>query len=116
MRSRRSSGVRADGAHVVEAIGELDEHDAHVLGHGDEHLADVFGLVLLGAAHVDLAELGDAVDELGDVVAEAALLVAGDLGVLDGVVEQRGRERFRVEPEIREDAGDAADARCRARR
>ena len=63
-------GVPVDRAHVVEPVTELDEHHAHVLGHGHEHLADVLGLVRLGAAHVDLAELGDAVDELRDLVAE----------------------------------------------
>ena len=33
-----------------------------------------------------------------------AHLFAGDLGVLDGVVEQRGHQRFRVEAEVGEDA------------
>ena len=29
--------------HVVQAIGQLDEHDANVLGHRQEHLAHVLG-------------------------------------------------------------------------
>ena len=61
----------------------------------------------LGAAHVDLAELGHAVDELRDLVTEeAAHLLAGDLGVLDGVVEQRGHQRLGVEPQVGQDARD----------
>jgi hypothetical protein len=100
-------GVPVDGAHVVEPVTELDEHHAHVLRHGDEHLADVLGLVRLGAAHVDLAELGHAVNELGDLVTEeAAHLLAGDLGVLHRVVEQRGHERLGVEPQVGEDTRD----------
>ena len=35
--------------HVVESVGELDEHDPDVLGHRQEHLADVLGLLLLVA-------------------------------------------------------------------
>ncbi len=100
-------GVRADGAHVVEAIAELDEHHADILGHGDEHLSDVLGLVLLGAAHVDLAQLGHAVDELRDLVAEEpAHFLAGHLRVLDGVMEQRGDDRLGIEAQVGEDAGD----------
>ena len=38
---------RVEGSHVVQAIGELDEDDPEVLRHGDHHLADVFGLLLL---------------------------------------------------------------------
>ena len=58
-----------------------------------------------GAPHVDLAELGDPVDELRDLVTELlAHLVPRDLGVLDGVVQERGHERFRVQAEIGEDA------------
>ena len=33
-------------AHVVEAVGELDEDDADVLGHRQEHLAEVLRLML----------------------------------------------------------------------
>ena len=39
--------VRAEGperAHVVEPVAELDEDDADVLGHGEEHLAQVLRL------------------------------------------------------------------------
>ena len=40
-------GQRAQRAHVVQPVGELDEDDADVLRHGQEHLADVLGLLLL---------------------------------------------------------------------
>ena len=36
-------------AHVVEAVGELDEDDPDVLGHRQQHLPDVLGLLLLVA-------------------------------------------------------------------
>ena len=38
---------RAQRAHVVEPVGELDDDHPHVLGHGQEHLPDVLGLLLL---------------------------------------------------------------------
>ena len=98
---------RRKRAHVVQPVGELDEDDADVLGHRDEHLAQVVGLGLGERLELDLAELGDAVDQVGDLVAEAlADLGERHLGVLDDVVEERGLERGRVHVEFGEDQSD----------
>ena len=59
-----------DRPHVVEAVGELDEDDADVLRHRDDHLPVVLGLGLLTALEGDPGQLGDALDELGDLRAE----------------------------------------------
>ena len=37
-----------EGAHIVKAIAELDQDDANILGHCQEHLADVLRVLLLG--------------------------------------------------------------------
>ena len=42
-------------AHVVEPVGQLDEDDPDVLGHRQEHLPDVLGLLLLVAVGAELA-------------------------------------------------------------
>ena len=91
-------------AHVVEPVGELDEDDADVVGHRQEHLPDVLGLLLLVAVGAELRQLGDAVDEVRDLGAEP-LLDVGEavLGVLGDVVEERGRDRDGVDAELRED-------------
>src|SRR5438309_2424730 len=100
-------GVRGHGAHVVQTIAQLDEDDAHVLRHGDEHLADVLRLVLLRGADVDLAELRDSVDQLGHRLSEGgADVVPGQRGVLDGVVQQGRHERVCVQTKLGKDAGD----------
>ncbi len=94
----------AERPHVVQPVGELDDQDADVAGHRDHHLAD--GLGLGGGAVLDLVQLGDAVDEGRDVLAElAAQLVQGVGGVLDGVVQQRGADRLGVHAEFGEDRG-----------
>ena len=49
--------------HVVGAVGELDQDDADVARHREDHLAEVLRLLLLAAGEVDLADLGDAVDQ-----------------------------------------------------
>ncbi len=82
----------AQRAHVVQPVGQLDDQDPDVARHGDDHLAD--GLGLRGVAVLDLVQLGDAVHQRGDVLAEVlAQLVDRVLGVLDRVVQQRGADR-----------------------
>ena len=92
----------AEGAHVVQPVGELDRHHPDVVAGGDEHLAE--GLGLGGRAVVDLLQLGDAVDEIADLLAELlAHLIERHVGVLDGVVEQGGRQGRGLRAEFGED-------------
>ena len=95
----------AQGAHVVQPVGELDDQHPDVARHRDDHLAD--GLGLRGVAVLDLVELGHAVDELGDLVAEVrAQLLEGVRRVLDGVVQQRGDQGRLGHADVGEDRGD----------
>ena len=96
-----------DRPHVVEAVGELDQDDAMVLGHRHDHLAVVLGLGLLAALEVDSRQLGDAFDEPRHLVAElVAHLLDGRVGVLDDVVKDPGGDRGVVAPELGEDQRD----------
>ena len=95
------------GAHVVRPVGQLDQDDADVPRHRQEHLAEVLRLLLLAGGEVDLADLGDAVDERGDLLAEQPLdLRQRREGVLDRVVQQTGDDARHVEPHVGDDAGD----------
>ena len=97
---------RGQRAHVVEAVGELDEDDADVLRHREEHFSDVLGLLLLVRERAELAELRHAIDKVRDLLAEAFLDVReAELGVFGNVVEERGLDRDRVEAELGEDLG-----------
>ncbi len=88
----------------MEPIGELDEQDADVLGHRHEHLAERGGLLGLLGVELEPVELGDPVHDGGDVGPEPLLeVLVGDRGVLDGVVQERGRDRHVVETEVGED-------------
>ncbi len=95
---------RLQRAHVVEAVGQLDQDHPDVGGHRDHHLPVVLGLLLVAAVERDPGQLGDAVHELGDVVTEALAHVVERRGrVLDRVVEQAGTDRLRVEAHARAD-------------
>ena len=90
----------------MQPVGELDQDYPDVLRHRQEHLAEALGLELLARLELDLVELGDAVDHIGDGLAERALdLDLGDAGVLHDVMEERGGEPLRVDPPLRKDAG-----------
>ena len=93
--------------HVVQTVGELDDDDADVLGHGDEHLADVLRLLLLVSRQRDFTEFGDAADELGDLIAKGrGKVFEGNVGVLDRVVQDGGDDGLVVHAEVKEDARD----------
>ena len=92
----------AQRAHVVQAVGELDDEDPDVLAHRDDHLADRLGLG--GVAVLDLVELGHAVDELCDLLAEVAGQLLQRVGrVLDRVVQQGRAQRRRRHAELGQD-------------
>ena len=93
------------GAGVVQAVGEFDDEHPDVLGHRHDHLADGLGLGGLPVGH--LVELGDAVDQQRDLVAEVGpQLGQRVVGVFDRVVQQGRREHRRLHPQLGEDRGD----------
>ena len=101
------SAQSGDRAHVVQAVGQLDQEHPDVLGHGHEHLAHGGGLLRLLGVEADAVQLGDAVDDCSHVVAELGRhLLEGDAGVLHGIVQQSSRQRDVVEAQLREDLGD----------
>ena len=80
---------RRQGAHVVQAVGELDDQHAGIACHGDEHLSHGGGLLLLLRVEAEALELCHAVDQHGNLGTELLLDVAeADRGVLDDVVDQ----------------------------
>jgi hypothetical protein len=85
-------------AHVVGAVGQFDQNDAHVARHCQQHLAERLGLVFLAGVELQLVELGKPVDQFRDRGAETLdEFGLGDAAILDGVVQQRGHQRLRIE-------------------
>ena len=92
-------------AHVVQAVGQLDHQDAHVLGDGQDELPQVLGLAGVFGIAFQLGKLGHALHQLADLFAEQLVDVGpADRTVLDHVVQQ-GRDDGRgVETVVGEDA------------
>ena len=94
-------------AHVVQAVGELDEENPYVVGNGEQQLAQVFRLLGLLGDEVELLDLGEAFDQTADIFAEQLVdLGAGGRGILDRVMQQGDRDRRFVETHVSEDGGN----------
>ena len=78
---RRFSGLSmiAQRAHVVQAVGQLDQQHADVVGDRQHQLAEILRLLGALGEEFQLGQLGDAVDQVGDLVAEILLdVLVGD--------------------------------------
>ena len=81
-------------AHVMQPVGELDEKDAHVLGHGHDELAEILRLVRSIGLQLDQRELGHAVHKARNFRPEQPFNVRnGRVSILDHVMEERRRHR-----------------------
>ncbi len=98
-------GLEAEGPHVVQPVGDLDEQDPVVPGQCDDQFPQCLGLGRVPETH--LVELGHPVDEVGDLRAEVRRDgLQGVAGVLDRVVQEGRDDRGGVHPEFGEDVGD----------
>ena len=97
----------AERPHVVQPVGQLDEDDAHVVDHRQQHLAEVLCLPLLARRERDGADLRHALDDVGHLgTEEVADVLDGGERVLDDVVQQAGRDGDVVEPHVGDERGD----------
>ena len=107
MRRREARRHEFQRAHVVQAIGELDQQHADIVGDRQQQLAQVLGLLGLARDQFQPLQLGQALDQRADLVAENLVdLGAGRLGILDRVVQQRGDDGGVVELEVGQDRRD----------
>ena len=114
----RGQGVQ--GFHIVQAVGQFNQHHPDVLGHGHQHFAEAFGVeavgVFRGMAAVGVAagqavivhpgQLGNAVHQFGYFRAEPAAQVGhGNAAILDHIVEQRPADGMAVQVQVGQKGG-----------
>ena len=95
------------GAHVVQPVRQLDENDAHVTRHRQQHLAERLGLRFLAGRELQPVEFGQAIHQIGGRRTEAFdQLGLGDAAIFHRVVHQRGHDGLRVKLPVRTQPGD----------
>ena len=96
----------AHGAHIVGAVGQLDQNHPHVARHGQQHLAKGLGLVFFAGVEREFVELGEAVHQLGHGRAKFFdQLDLGHAAVFHGVVHQGRHQGLGIELPFRTLAG-----------
>ena len=97
----------AQRAHVVQAVGQLDQDDADVAHHGQHHFAEVLRLCLGLALEGDLGELGYPVHQLRHLLTEGlGQLFLGAGRVLYDVVQDGRHYGLVVHMQLGQHAGD----------
>ncbi len=100
-------GDEMDGAHIMQPVGELDQQDADILAHGEDELAEIFGLFGAIGLEFEAGEFGHAIDEAGDFGAEAGFEFGErNAGIFDHVMQQGGGDAGGIEPVIGQDVCD----------
>ena len=90
------------GAHVVGAVGQLDQDHTHVARHRQQHLAERLRLAFLARVELQLVELGQAIHQFCHRRAKAFnQLVLGNATVFHHVVQQRGHQGLHVQLPLR---------------
>ena len=75
-------------AHVVQAVGELDQQHPDVARNRDQQFAEILGLFGLFGHEIEPLDLGQPIDELADLFAEELIdLGARRVRVFDGIVQ-----------------------------
>ena len=94
------------GAHVVQAVGDLDEDDADVLCHCQEHLAQILRLLILFACILHARKLRDALHDIRhDRTELTGDILMGEGGVFDHVMQQRRDDGILIQTDVHADVG-----------
>ena len=80
-------------AHIVQAVGQLNQDDADIVDHREDHLAQVLGLLLFPAGEVNGTDLGDSLDDVCYLFAELfADIHDRDRSIFHRIVKQSGND------------------------
>ena len=91
------------GAHIVQAVGELDDNHANVAGHGQRHFLEVFRLLFFLGFEFDLGELTDPVHQLCHCLAKlVGQGLLADVGVFNDIVQHGGHQAVMVHVHVGE--------------
>jgi len=93
-------------AHIVQSVGQLDQQNADILGHGHQHFAEVLRLPRTRRAEFHLRDFREPLDQKSHLCAKQRLqFLRRGQRVFHGVVQQARRNGHLVEPHFGQHAG-----------
>src|SRR6476620_7276664 len=94
-------------AHVVQAIGELDQDYTRILRDREQELAVILDLPFLRRIQWQVTDLRQAIHDLGDFLPELRFYLGnGDVRVFDDIVDQTACDSYGIELKVCENSGD----------
>ena len=94
-------GHVVDRSEVVEPVCKLDNEHPDILGHGEEHLSQVFSLTFLLALKFEGAQFGDTINEFSDLSAKIPRHVFHCVGsIFNDIVQQTRSDSLGIHSEF----------------
>ena len=96
-----------DGAHIVGAVGQLNQDHPDILRHGHKHFLQVGNFKFLIVFELHLIQLTDTLHQLGHGITKAlGQILFTEGGVFNHIMQQGGHQGFMIHPHISEDTGN----------
>ena len=90
----------------MQAVCQLDDDDADIFGHREEHFAEILKLLVLLVLVVELGELRHAIDQEGDFFAKEHFEIFQRIaGILDDIMQERCHDAFLIHFQLRKNVG-----------
>ena len=91
----------------MNPIGQFYQDNPDIMGHGQDHLADIFRLLVNLFVKGDLADLGDSIDDVGHFLAKKFVqIIQGGISVLHRVVQEAADHGNRVQAHLGQEIGN----------
>ena len=93
----------AESTHIMQAVRQFDDHHADILRHGEEHLTEVFKLLVFLVLVMELGEFRHAVYQEGHIVAKHhADVFQRIFRIFHHIMKKRGNDPLRVHFKLRQ--------------
>ncbi len=94
----------AQGAHIVQAICQLDKDHPDIPGHGQHHLAEALRMRFRMGAGTDFCQLADTIHQFGDFHTKLVFqLLLGSFSIFDDIMQYRSHQALMVHTHFGQD-------------
>ncbi len=90
----------------MQPVSQLDQNHPDIVGHGQQHFAEIFRLAFLFGLEMNLADFGDTIHQKRNLFTEhGGKVIIGGQGVLDRVMQKTGDNTGNIETQLSQQTG-----------